>query len=240
MDDQSKKKKILVLFYSFTGAVALLAREVARGAAEISDTMVSIRRVPESIPDAFFDEHPQLHEIKAGLEREFPIATIDELVSADAVAFGTPVHFGSFASQMKAFLDQLSSVYLQRKMVNKPASVFCVSGSLHGGEELTLLSLMVPLFNLGMVPIGIPYPIQGNDTSFDSGSPYGAIAVRRAGTPLAISDGEKKVAQLLGKRLANMASLFNCGCTHCGVCQELMRGEDEPLRSKQEDIIIPR
>lgn len=227
MDAHKKKIKILVLFYSFTGSVAELAREVARGAAEIPDTEVIIRRVPESIPDAFFDAHVNMKELKTKLEQEFLLATIDDLVNADAVAFGTPVHFGSFASQMKAFFDQLSSIYLQRKMVNKPAAVFCVSGSLHGGEELTLLSLMVPLFNLGMIPIGIPYPIQGNDTSFDSGSPYGAIAIRRSGTPLGISGGEKKVGQLLGKRLANMASLFNCGCSHCGVCQELMRGEGE-------------
>lgn len=224
---EQTKKKVLVLFYSFTGGVAELAREVARGASEIEHIEVSVKRVPESIPNEFFEKHEKLKEMKAKLDAEFPVATIDDLCGADAVAFGTPVHFGSFASQLKAFLDQLSSAWLQRKLVNKPASVFCTSGSMHGGEELTLISLMIPLFNLGMVPIGIPYPIQGNHESFDSGSPYGAIAIKRPGAPAGLTEGEKKAAQTLGRRLALTARLFNCGCESCNVCYELIGGGDQ-------------
>lgn len=222
MTTPPRTKKVLVLFYSFTGSVVEMAREVAHGAGNVANTEVVIRRIPESLPDAFFAAHASLGEIKTKIESEFAVATVDDLVGADAVAFGTPVHFGSFASQVKAFLDQLSTVYLQRKMVNKPAAVFCSAGSLHGGEELTLISLMVPLFNLGMIPIGIPYPIQGEHVSYDSGSPYGAVAVRRSGTPAALSDGEKQAANILGRRLALTASVLNCGCEHCGVCQELI------------------
>lgn len=221
-----KKIKILVLFYSFTGSTARLAREVAEGARSVAGVEVAIKRVPELISEEVFKKDPALKAVKEKIESAFPVATIDDLIQADGIAFGTPVHFGSFASQLKQFIDQLSPVWLQRKMVNKPAAVFCASGSMHGGEEATLISLMIPLFNLGMIPIGIPYPIQDAGPEFDSGSPYGAIYVTGYRGGRELSEGDKKVAQLLGQRLATMAQVLNCGCESCRICQTLI----EPVR----------
>lgn len=216
-----EKRKILILFYSLTGGTAKIAREVAVGASETFGTDVQIKRVPELIHDAFFEQNPQIKSVKESLEKEFPAATVDDLTEADGVAFGTPVHFGSFASQIKNFIDQLSPVWLQGKLVNKPAALFCSSGSLHGGEETTLASLMIPLFNLGMIPVGIPYPIQGESPDFDAGSPYGAVFVTGHRGEKPFSEADKKIARILGKRLALMTHLLSCGCETCESCRTL-------------------
>lgn len=212
---KSGRRKVLVLFYSLGGGVSLLAREVARGVSSVPNTDVEIKRVPELIPDEVFANNPKMLARRKNIERAFPLATIDDLIKADGIAFGTPVHFGSFASQIKQFIDQLSSVWHRRQLVNKPAAVFCSTGTLHGGEEVTLTSLMMPLFHLGMIPVGIPYPIQGEDPNFDAGSPYGAIFVNRAGHWKGMTANEKKAGRILGQRLAHMTHLMSCKCATC-------------------------
>jgi len=214
-----KKVHVLIVFYTFSGAVAELARWIGKGTESVANTTVELKQVPELLSKDFFDKNEKLRKVREKMDKEFPIATIDDLVNADAVAFGTPTHFGSFASQMKQFIDQLTPAWLKGKLINKPAAVFCAAGSMHGGEELTLLSLMIPLLNLGMIPIGIPYPIQGVGPDFESGSPYGAIYV--SGNNRKFSEGDKKVAKILGIRLATMAHLLNCGCESCGMCHDL-------------------
>ncbi len=214
-----KPVKILVLFYSFTGSVAKLAKFVAAGAAAVVNTEVVVKQVPEVLPREFFLSQPKLQKIHEALDAEFPVATVEDLLAADGIAFGTPTHFGSFASQMKQFIDQLSPQWLQGKLMNKPAAIFCAAGSTHGGEELTLLSMMIPLFNLGMIPVGIPYPIQGEGPEFDAGSPYGAIYVTGGNRELSAAD--QKVARVLGMRLATMAQIMNCGCESCNLCHDL-------------------
>src|SRR3990167_9254246 len=195
------KVKILVLFYSFTGSTAKLAKYVAEGAREIDEVEVSIKQVPELLPADFFDSKPELKKARESFAH-IPAATLEDMTSADGVAFGTPVHFGSFASQLKQFIDQLSPVFLTGNLVGKPAAFFASSGSLHGGEEAALISLMIPLLNLGMIPIGVPYPIQGEGADFDAGSPYGAIYTTGHKGEKELSENDIKVAKLLGKRLA--------------------------------------
>lgn len=214
-----KQIKILVLFYSFTGTVARLAEAIAAGAGQITGTEVAIKQVPELLSADFYAQNPNLKKVRQDLDRKYEVATAEDLISADGIAFGSPTHFGSFASQMKQFLDQLSGEWLAGKLINKPAALFCAAGSTHGGEELTLLSLMIPLFNLGMIPVGIPYPIQGEGPAFDAGSPYGAIYV--TGGNRALSSADKKVAGILGRRLATMAQILNCGCTSCNLCHDI-------------------
>ncbi len=211
--------KILILFYSFTGTVAELAKYVADGASKVANVEVSIKRVPELLPDEFFKGKDPLLKIRKDLESKYPVATKEDLIEADGIAFGTPTHFGSFAAQLKEFIDQLSGEWLQGKLVNKPAAVFCAAGTTHGGEELTLLSTMIPLLNLGMLPVGIPYPVQGEGNGFDAGSPYGAVYVTGGGRKL--SEADQKVARILGTRLATMAAILNCGCDHCNFCHDL-------------------
>ena len=189
--------KVLVLFHSQTGHTAKLAEFIAEGARDLANTEVVIKQVPGSKVD--------------GIE----IATQDDLVSADAVAVGTPTHFGSFAAELKVFVDQLTPSWLKGQLAGKPAAFFCSAGSMHGGEEATLISTMIPFFNLGMIPVGIPYPIAGESPDFDSGSPYGAIFVSGHKGEKEMSDGDKRIARMLGKRLAAMAHLVNCGCSSC-------------------------
>jgi NAD(P)H dehydrogenase (quinone) len=220
-----ENRKILVLFYSLGGRVGDLAREIAKGATEVAGTEVEIKRVPELIPDEVFERDPELKSRKEAIEKEFPLAEVDDLIKADGVAFGTPVHFGSFASQIKQFIDQLSPVFIKGQMVNKPAAVFCASGSLHGGEELTLISLMIPLLNLGMIPVGIPYPIQGVGPEFDAGSPYGAVFISGAKGEKKLEKDDKMAANLLGRRLSLMTQLLNCGCEKCNTCHKLTTEE---------------
>ncbi|MBI4039934.1 NAD(P)H:quinone oxidoreductase [Candidatus Daviesbacteria bacterium] len=210
-----QKKKILVLFYSMTGGTAKLAKEVATGASVVENAEVTIKKIPEILPQDFFDKNPHLKQIKEELEKEFPVATVDDLIQADGVAIGSPVHFGSFASQVKQYLDQLSPIWLEGKLVNKPVALFATSGSVHGGEETTLVSLMIPLLNLGMIPVGIPYPIQGESPDFDAGSPYGATFTTGHKGDKLLSEGDKKVARVLGQRMAAMAMVLNCGCDDC-------------------------
>lgn len=217
----AKKVKILVLFYSFTGNTAKLAKYIAEGAEEISDTEVEIKQIPETLPKEVFEKNPEVKSVREDLDREYPFATVDDLVNADAVAFGSPTHFGSFAFQWKQFIDQLTPAWLGQKLINKPATFFCTAGSMHGGEEATLLSMMIPVLNLGMIPIGIPYPIQGEGPDFDSGSPYGAVAVSRGKAEL--SEGDKKVARILGRRLAAMAHILNCDNQKCQECKVMMQ-----------------
>lgn len=214
-----KPIKILVLFYSFTGFSAELARHVAEGARSVANTEVAIKQIPETLPSEFFEFHPAQKAVRDKLDTEFPVATAQDLTEADGVAFGSPTHFGSFASQFKQFLDQLSGQWLKGQLVGKPAALFCSAGSTHGGEELTLLSMMIPLLNLGMLPVGIPYPIAGEGPEFDAGSPYGAVYVTHGGRQLSADD--KKVARILGVRLSTLAQILNCGCNACNICHEL-------------------
>ena len=116
--------KILVLFYSFSGHTAELSKYIAEGAGEIEGAQVEIKQVPELIPNEFFESKPELKKIRESFAN-IPVAEISDLTSADGVAFGTPVHFGSFASQLKQFIDQLSPIFIKGTMVGKPAAFFC-------------------------------------------------------------------------------------------------------------------
>ncbi len=209
--------RILVLFYSLTGHTARLGREVAAGVADVEHADVSVKQVPELLPASFFAENPSIQQARAAFA-DVPIATMDDLLAADGIAFGTPVHFGSFASQLKQFIDQLSPVYLKGTLVNKPAALFTTSGSMHGGEEVALLSLMVPLLNLGMLPVGVPYPVQGEGPEFDAGSPYGAVFVSGHKGEKAIDAADAKIARLLGKRLTAVAKVIKHGAAQCPDC----------------------
>lgn len=218
--DGEYKFKILVLFYSFTGNTAKLSKYIAEGAREIEGAEVVVKQVPELIPASVFEEKPELKKARE-MFAHIPVATMEDLTSADGVAFGTPVHFGSFASQLKQFIDQLSPVFVKGTMVSKPAAIFSSVGSTHGGEEAAMLSLMIPLLNLGMIPIGVPYPIQGEGSEFDAGSPYGAIFVSGHKGEKELTEGDIKVAKILGRRLSAMAKIIKYGCINFPECEIL-------------------
>lgn len=218
--DTEYKFKILVLFYSFTGNTAKLSKYIAEGAREIEGAEVQVKQVPELLSVDILEKNPGLKKVREAFAH-IPVATIEDLTSSDGVAFGTPVHFGSFASQLKQFIDQLSPVFIEGKMVSKPAAIFSSVGSTHGGEEAAMLSLMIPLLNLGMIPIGVPYPIQGEGSEFDAGSPYGAIFVSGHKGEKELTEGDIKVAKILGRRLSAMAKVIKYGCVNFPECEIL-------------------
>lgn len=209
--------KLLVAVYSFSGHTVQLAEAVADGAREISDVEVQLKRVPEFLPDSFFADKPELRAVRTSLNH-IPVASVDDLLAADGIAFGSPVHFGSFASQWKQFIDQLSPVFVKGSLVNKPVSLFVSAGSVHGGEEAALLSMMVPLLNLGMLPVGVPYPIQGQGPEFDAGSPYGAVFVTGHHGEKPLAEADATIAKILGKRLAAVSKVIKVGASTCPDC----------------------
>jgi NAD(P)H dehydrogenase (quinone) len=192
------KPYILVLFYSKTGAVAQLANHVARGIESIHGIEARIRTVPAVSPvcEATAPAIPEEGAV---------YVTYDELKNCAGLALGSPTRFGNMAAPLKYFLDGSSALWLEGALIDKPAGVFTSTSSWHGGQESTLLSMMLPLFHHGMCIMGIPYSHEALSKTQTGGTPYGASHVAGLDNKLPISEDEKKLAQVLGARLATFA-----------------------------------
>lgn len=190
--------EVLVLYYSRTGAVARLARCIARGIESVDGASARIRTVPAVSPvsEAVAPAIPDHGD---------PYAEIDDLVECSALALGSPTRFGNMAAPLKHFLDQTGSIWLTGAMAGKPAAVFTASTSLHGGQESTLLSMMTPLLHHGMVLVGIPYTAPELTHTLSGGSPYGASHFAGPDNDRPVDDDEQALGRLLGARLARMA-----------------------------------
>ena len=173
--------KILVLYYSTWGHVETMAGAIAEGARRVDGTEVTIKRVPELMPDEV------VASMGAQVDQAAPIATPDELADYDAIIFGTPTRFGNMAAQMRNFLDQTGGLWAAGKLIGKVGSVFASTGSQHGGQETTLTSFHTTLFHQGMVVVGVPYSCPELTTmeEITGGTPYGA-------TTLADGDGSRQ------------------------------------------------
>ena len=184
---------ILVLYYSRHGMTESLAKAIALGA-ESTGARAILRRVP--------DVSTTIEATEARVpDSGVTYASIDDLKGCDGLAIGSPTHFGNMAAPMKYFLDTTSQLWLKGSLINKPASVFSCSSSLHGGQESTLLSMMLPLFHHGMLVLGLPYSEAGLHTTDFGGTPYGVTAVSND-TKANLSNTEKELAMAQGKRLA--------------------------------------
>ena len=197
---------VKIIFYSTYGHIYRMAGAVAEGAREIPDSEVKFYQVPEVISESV------LERIGAKAARaEFahiPVATIDELVDADALIFGTPTRFGNMCGQMRNFLDQAGGLWAQNKLVGKVASVFCSTGTQHGGQETTLTSFHTTLLHLGMIIVGTPYsePRLTNMDEITGGTPYGASTLAGAdGRSRPVSQNELAIARFQGRHVANIA-----------------------------------
>ena len=189
---------ILVLYYSRTGSVAQLAQYIARGIARVDGIEARLRTVPpvsttceaveQTIPDT-----------------GAPYATLDDLKHCSGLALGSPTRFGNMAASMKYYLDGTSSLWLAGDLVNKPACVFSSSSSMHGGQETTLMSMMLPLLHHGMLLMGSPYTEPALNTTQTGGTPYGATHVAGVSNDLPLSQDEITLAKGLGERLARIA-----------------------------------
>jgi len=172
--------KILIVYYSMYTHIHKMAQAVAEGARQVPGTEVMLRRVPETLPDEVLLAMGAVDAQKSMVD--VPIATVEELVDADAIIFGTPTRFGNMCGQMRQFLDATGSLWAEGALVGKVGSVFTSSGTQHGGQESTILSFHITLLHQGMVIVGLPYSFAGQmDNSGITGcSPYGASTI--AGT----------------------------------------------------------
>ncbi len=200
--------ELLVLYYSRRGSVAALASYVAHGIEQISDCAARIRTVPavSTVCEAVEDSIP---------EQGPPYASRDDLIECAGLALGSPTRFGNMAAPLKYFLDGTSDLWLSGTLVGKPAVVFCSTASLHGGQESTLLTMMLPLLHHGMMVLGIPYSVPELLTTKSGGTPYGASHAAGVDNDLPISEEERQLCLALGKRLAQTVVQLERGKASC-------------------------
>ncbi len=195
--------KLLIVYYSTYGNVYRMAQLVAEGAREIQGVEPVICRVPELIPPQVVDSRPDM-KAASDLQRDVPLVTKDSFREAGAIAFGTPTRFGNVSAQLKNQIDQLSELWLQGVLEGKPAGVFTSTGSLHGGQETTILTLMAPLLHLGFILVGVPYSTPELFTTQGGGSPYGPGHVAGPDNRRAIDPQEAAICRALGRRLGEI------------------------------------
>jgi NAD(P)H dehydrogenase (quinone) len=189
---------ILVLYYSHRGAVREMAQWVARGIDEIPGAQARVRSVPRVAATTAVAEPPVPD---AGA----PYCELRDLEECAGIALGSPTRFGNMAAAMKHFWDGTSTLWLKGALAGKPAAVFTSTASVHGGQEATLLSMMLPLLHHGMLIVGLPYTEPQLMSTRSGGTPYGASHVAGPGSERAVDDDERNLARALGRRLATVA-----------------------------------
>ncbi len=192
------KPYVLVLYYSRNGKTAQLAQYIARGVDSVEGIEAKLRTVP---PVSATCEAVDKTVPNSGA----PYATLDDLRYCQGLALGSPTRFGNMASPLKYFLDSTTSLWLAGDLVDKPACVFSASSSMHGGQETTLTSMMLPLFHHGMLLIGLPYTEPLLTSTQSGGTPYGVTHVAGATNDNPLSADEIALAKRLGKRLGKIA-----------------------------------
>ncbi len=189
---------VLVLYYSQGGAVKEMAQVIARGIESVSGVKACIRTVPKVSANCEATES----EVPA---TGAPYVELKDLEECIGLALGSPTRFGNMAAPMKYFLDGTTSLWLKGALIGKPAAVFTSSGSMHGGNETTLLTMMLPLLHHGMLMVGLPYSEAALSSTKTGGTPYGASHIGGAMDDQPLSEDEKKLCLALGKRLAETA-----------------------------------
>ena len=196
--------KILVLYYSQNGSVLNLAREIAKGIDSVAGCEAVLRTVPKvsTVCEQVADSIP---------DSGAPYVSIEDLRECAGLAMGSPTRFGNMAAAMKYFLDGTSGVWLSGDLIGKPACVFTSSASMHGGQESTLLTMMLPLLHQGMMVLGVPYSEADVGSTQTGGTPYGASHVTGSDGKNQLSPAEKRIAFAQGKRLAQTAAQLATG-----------------------------
>lgn len=198
MDQSKRAVKILVLYYSQTGHTQTMAKMIARGIESHDNTTAIIRTVPpvsaqtEQTQDSIPDEGA-------------PYVTLQDLSECDGLALGSPTRFGNMAAPLKYFIDQTGGIWFSGDMVDKPFVVFTSTSSLHGGQESTLLSMILPCLHHGMVYVGIPYTEPGLNQTKRGGTPYGASHWSEDNQQHGLGQEEKSLCIALGTRLAKIS-----------------------------------
>ena len=190
---------VLILYYSRNGATANMAEVIAEGVNSVNGQRALVRTVPpisdslegSTMPD--IPDHGPLY------------CSEKELRNCSGLILGSPTRFGNMAAPLKYFIDQTSNLWLSGSLIDKPAAVFTSTGSMHGGNEMTLLSMLIPLLHHGMVAVGLPYNLAALHDTVAGGTPYGASHVMLNDQPSIISD-EAELCKALGVRVACLAA----------------------------------
>jgi len=195
---------VLILYYSRYGNVARMAQLIARGVEEVPGMHARVRTVPRvsTVCEAVEDSIPPSGP---------PYATREDLQECAGLALGSPTRFGNMAAPLKYFLDGTSSEWLTGVLAGKPAAVFTSTSSLHGGQETTLLTMLLPLLHHGMVIVGLPYREPELMTTTSGGTPYGPSHLAGADSQRPITDEEKRLCLAMGRRLAEVARALSVG-----------------------------
>jgi NAD(P)H dehydrogenase (quinone) len=193
--------KVLVLYYSSYGHIETMAQAVAEGAGSVDGVEVTVKRVPELVPE----------DVARGsgmkLDQAAPGADPGELADYDAIAFGTPTRFGKMAAQMSNFLDQTGGLWMKGALIGKVGSVFVCTATQHGGQETTITGFHTTLLHQGMVIVGLPYSAQGQMgvDEVSGGSPYGATTIAGGDGSRQPSENELDLARFQGRHVAEIA-----------------------------------
>ena len=200
--------KILVVYYTVYGHVLTIAKAVEEGAKSVAGSDVILRRARE-FPHTVQNLNKeggyakQVYDSQASI----PECTLDDLRAADGVIFGSPTRYGNMTAQMKALIDSTAQLWLNGEMEGKPAGVFTSTASTHGGQETTLLTMMVPLLHLGMLIVGVPYSLPGMiHTEARGGTPYGATTIAGPRGELQPTPEDLEIAKALGRRVAEVTA----------------------------------
>jgi len=194
----SETPYVLVLYYSRTGQTAEMATQIGRGVARVKGIEARIRSVPPVSPDTEASLPPVPDD-------GAPYASKSDLAECAGLAIGSPTRFGNMAAPLKHFLDGTGDLWLSGALSGKPAGAFTSTGSLHGGQETTLLTMMMPLLHHGMLLCGIPYSEPALNATTSGGTPYGPSHWAGTGAQQPLTDHEKAVCQALGERLGTLA-----------------------------------
>ena len=217
--------KLLVLYYSAYGHVERMAEAIAEGARSASGVEVQIKRVPELMPEEVAR--------KAGMkvDQKAPVASVDELVTYDAIIFGTPTRFGNMTAQMRNFLDQTGGLWVKGALVGKVASVFASTGTQHGGQETTITSFHSTLLHQGMIIVGLPYSFAGltRMDQVSGGTPYGATTLAAADGSRQPTENELAGARFQGRHVAEIAARLERGAGERGPAPKEMQNPTETI-----------
>lgn len=220
--------KILILFYTRYGNTAQMAEEIALGAKEVvGESNIVFRRIADDVPMQVIEQNSVWHQTHQDLEKRYPSSSLESLIQEipdyDAIIFGSPTRFGNMGAPMKALWDRTSSLWMNGSLIGKVGAVFTSAASVHGGQETTAVSMMFPMFHHGMIIVGVPYSVP---ELTQTGSPYGPSRIVGPMSNRPIEEIDKKVAQALGKRVAEISIRLTIGKEQKGEEEAKIKTED--------------
>lgn len=195
--------KIVVLYYSMLGNTFLMARGVVEGIEQAGGKAI-LRTVPELLSKSIIDKDERIKKAKE-LQKEVPVMRMEELEKIDGIVLGSPTRFGNMCAQLRNFLDQTGQLWMKGALIDKPAGVFCCTATLHGGQETTLISMMLTLIHHGAIIVGVPYSVRELAQTQRGGTPYGPSAVVGELGDQRPVEMDLRIARELGKRVTRIA-----------------------------------